>query len=242
MNVNNTRSIRNIAFISHGGAGKTSLIEAILFNTKVIVRMGNIDAGNTVMDFDPVEIGRKISINAKVCVVEWDKCLLNIIDTPGYGNFLHETQAALSVVGGAVVIASAITGIKAETERVWMFSEQYDLAKIIFVNKMDKERADFFRTLGDIEKSFDITPLPIFLPIGKEDSFNGIIDLVKMKAYLYPDEPSAEYTVNDIPGEYREIADKYRAKLIEAVSETDDDLIEKYLEGEELTEEEIRKG
>ncbi|MBC7197003.1 MAG: GTP-binding protein, partial [Deferribacterales bacterium] len=184
MNVTDINKIRNVAFISHGGAGKTSLIEAILFNAKVTKKIGSVDAGTSVMDFDPVEIERKISINSKVCSVEWDKYSLNIVDTPGYSNFLHETKAALSAVGGAVVIASAITGVKAETERVWKFADQYDLAKIIFVNKMDKERADFYRSLSDIEKSFGINPVPIFLPIGKEDNFRGLIDLIKMKAYL----------------------------------------------------------
>ena len=151
-------------------------------------------------------------------------------------------EQVLSAVGGAVVIASAITGVKAETKRVWGFSEEFDLAKVIFVNKMDKDRADFYRALGDIEKSFGVTPIPLFIPIGKEDTFKGIVDLVKMKAYIYPSEPTAEFAVEDIPAELMADAENYRNKLLEAVSETDDDLIEKYLEGEELTEEEILKG
>ncbi|UOD34358.1 elongation factor G [Deferribacteraceae bacterium V6Fe1] len=242
MNVTDINKIRNVAFISHGGAGKTSLIEAILFNAKVTKKIGSVDAGTSVMDFDPVEIERKISINSKVCSVEWNKCLLNIVDTPGYSNFLHETKAALSAVGGAVVIASAITGVKAETERVWKFADQYDLAKIIFINKMDKERADFYRSLTDIEKSFGINPVPLFLPIGKEDDFNGLIDLIKMKAYLYPSDATAEFQVVDIPADMLDEAEEYRNKLLEAISETDDSLIEKFLEGEEFTEEEILKG
>ncbi|KAA0257986.1 elongation factor G [Deferribacter autotrophicus] len=242
MNVSSPKNIRNVAFISHGGAGKTSLVETILFNAKATNRIGSVDNGTTIMDFDPVEIEKKISINAKVATIEWKKHLLNILDTPGYANFLHETKVALSAVGGAVVIASAITGVKAETERVWKFAEEFDLAKIIFVNKMDKERADFFRALGDIEQSFGVTPLPIFLPIGKENSFKGIVDLVKMKAYIYPDEPTAEFKEAEIPAEMMDEVENYRTKLVEAVSETDDELIEKYLEGEELTEEEIKKG
>lgn len=242
MNVNDINKIRNVAFISHGGAGKTSLIEAILFNTKTTKKLGNIENGSSVMDFDPVEIERKISINSKVCSVEWDKFLLNIVDTPGYSNFLHETKAALSAIGGAVVIASAITGVKAETERVWKFADQYDLAKIIFVNKMDKERADFFRALTDIEKSFNVNPIPLFLPIGKEEDFKGIIDLVKMKAYVYPQEPTAEYQIQDIPENLMQEAEEFRNKLLEVVSETDDALIEKFLEGEEFTEDEIVAG
>jgi elongation factor G len=237
-----TKNIRNVAFISHGGAGKTSLVETILFNAKATQRIGSVDNGTSVMDFDPVEIERGISLNSKVSTIEWLKTQINIVDTPGYANFLHETRAGLSAVGGAVVIASAITGVKAETKRVWGFSEEFDLAKVIFVNKMDKERADFYRALGDIEKSFGVTPIPLFIPIGKEDTFKGIVDLVKMKAYIYPSEPTAEFAVEDIPADLMAEAENYRGKLLEAVSETDDELIEKYLEGEELTEEEILKG
>lgn len=236
------RKIRNIAFISHGGAGKTSLVEAILFNAKATNRIGSVENGTSVMDFDPVEIERHLSLHAKVCSIEWLETLINIVDTPGYANFLHETRAGLSAVGGAVVIASAITGVKAETQRVWKFAEEFDLAKLIFVNKMDKERADFFRALGDIEKSFKIDPLPLFLPIGKEADFKGIIDLVKMKAYIYPAEPTAAYQIEDIPAELLPEAEKYRVKLLEAVSETDDSLIEKYLEEGDLSEEEITAG
>jgi elongation factor G len=235
-------SIRNVAFISHGGAGKTSLIEAILFNANLTSRLGSVDNGTSIMDFDPVEIERKISINAKVCTLEWNKILLNILDSPGYGNFLHETKAALSVVGSAILIASAISGIKAETERVWDYSEHFDLSKIIFINKMDKERADFFRTVGDIEKSFSTKVVPIMLPIGKEESFKGVIDLIKNVALLYEKEGIAEYRIAEIPNEYKDVADNYRNKLIEAVCEINDDLLERYLEGENISEEEIIRG
>ncbi|MEC9491963.1 elongation factor G [Flexistipes sp.] len=242
MQVDEVKNIRNVAFISHGGAGKTSLIEAILFNAKATKRIGSVDNGTSIMDFDQVEINRKITINPKLCSIEWNKHLLNLVDTPGYGNFLHETKSALSAVGGAVVIASAISGIKAETERVWNFADDFDLAKIIFVNKMDKERADFYRTLGDIEQSFGITPIPLYLPIGKEESFRGIVDLIKQKAYEYPSEPTAEFKEIDIPADMKEAVESQRNKLLEAISETDDELIEKYLEGEEFSEEEILKG
>lgn len=237
-----TSMIRNVAFISHGGAGKTSLIEAVLYNTGATEKIGNIESGTSVMDFDQIEIDKKFSINAKVASVTWNKNLLNIIDTPGYTNFLHETKCVLSAVDGAVIIASAITGVKAETIKVWQYAEEYNLSKLIFINKMDKERADFYKALGDIEKAFGIVPLPIFLPIGKESSFTGIIDLVRMKALMYPAEPTAQYTIEDIPSSLMQEAELHRQKLIEAVSETDDTLIEKYLDGVEFTEEEIRKG
>lgn len=236
------KKIRNIAFISHGGAGKTSLVEAILYNAKSTNRIGSVDNGTSVMDFDPVEIERHLSLHAKVSTIEWLETQINIVDTPGYANFLHETRAGLSAVGGAVVIASAITGVKAETQRVWNYAAEFDLAKLIFVNKMDKDRADFFRALGDIEKSFKVDPLPLFLPIGKEADFKGIIDLVRMKAYIYPTEPTAAYSVEEIPAELMDEAQRYRIKLLEAVSETDDALIEKYLDEGDLSEEEITSG
>lgn len=237
-----TSMIRNVAFISHGGAGKTSLIEAVLYNTKATERIGDIESGTSVMDFDPVEIERKFSINSKVASVTWNKILLNIVDTPGYSNFLQETKCALAAVDSAVVIASAITGVKAETKRVWKFADDFNLAKLIFINKMDKERADFYNALGEIEKAFKIIPLPIFLPIGKEDTFTGIIDLVRMQALMYPKEPTAQYVFEPIPADMAEEAQNYRTRLLEAVSETDDNLIEKYLDVGELSEEEIRKG
>lgn len=237
-----TSMIRNVAFISHGGAGKTSLIEAVLYNTGATERIGDIGSGTSVMDFDPVEIERKFSINSKVASVTWNKILLNILDTPGYSNFLQEAKCALAAVDSAVVIASAITGVKAETKRVWQFADEYNLAKLIFVNKMDKERADFYNALGDIEKAFGIVPLPIFLPIGKEDSFTGIIDLVRMQALMYPKEPTAQYVFEPIPEDMAEEAQNYRTRLLEAVSETDDKFIEKYLEEGDLSEAEIRKG
>lgn len=242
MEVNDIKLIRNVAFISHGSAGKTSLIEAILFNANITNRLGNVDNGTSLMDFDPVEIEKKITINSKVCSTLWDKTLINIIDTPGYGNFLHETKAALSVVGSAVLIASAISGVKAETERVWSYSEEYDLAKIIFVNKMDKERADFYRALADIEKTFQIHAVPIMIPIGSEDSFNGVIDLIKGKAYVYNKEGIAEYDAAPIPAELQKLYNNYRTKLIEAICEADDSLLEKYLDGEPLSEGELIAG
>ncbi|MDR2884871.1 MAG: elongation factor G [Deferribacteraceae bacterium] len=236
-----TQVIRDVAFISHGGAGKTSLVEAILFNSGITKRIGDIETGTSMMDYDPVEISRKLSINTKVATIEWNKNLLNIIDTPGYANFLHETKSALCAASGAVVLASAITGVKAETSRVWAFANEYSLARLIFINKMDKERADFYRALADIERVFNITPLPLYIPIGAAETFTGIIDLISMKAYVYTD-TSSNYKIQEIPAELMAEAEKYRTKLIEAASEMDDALIEKYLETGELTEEEIHKG
>ena len=237
-----TQMIRNVAFVSHGGVGKTSLIEAILFSAGITKRIGDIENGTSIMDYDPVEISRKLSINMKAASVEWNKHLLNIIDTPGYANFLHDTKVALSAVGGSVLIASAITGIKAETERVWEYADEFSLARLIFVNKMDKERADFFQTLADIEKAFNVTLLPIYLPIGAEDSFRGVIDLVQMKALIFQNDAASACKVEDIPADMAAEAERYRTKLVEAASETDDTLIEKYLDTGELTEEEIIRG
>jgi elongation factor G len=237
-----TSIIRNVAFISHGGAGKTSLSEAILFNAKITKRLGDIESGTSVMDYDPVEIARKLSTNIKVATVEWNRYHLNIIDTPGYANFLHEAKIALSAASGAVVLASAITGVKAETERVWGYANEFSLARLIFINKMDKERADFYHAMADVEKAFNIKPLPLYLPIGAFETFKGVVDLVKMKALLYPNDATAAYTEHEIPAELLEEAKRYREKLVETVSETDDALIEKYLDTGDLSDEELING
>ena len=237
-----TQMIRNVAFISHGGAGKTSLIEDVLFNAGITKRIGSTESGSSSLDYDPVEVARGLSINAKVASVEWNKYLLNIIDTPGYANFLHDTKVALSAASSAVLLASAITGIKAETQRVWDYADEFSLSRIIFINKMDKERADFSNALASVEKAFNITPLPIYIPIGAEDKFRGVVDLVRMKALIYPNDTSAAYKEEEIPADLREEAELFNMRLVETVSETDDALIEKYLETGTLDEGEIKKG
>ncbi|NOZ25215.1 MAG: elongation factor G [Nitrospirae bacterium] len=231
--------IRNFSVVAHGGAGKTSLVEAMLYSAGVIDRMGSVDAGNTVTDFDPEEIERKITISSAVAYCDWKGCRMNIIDTPGFINFIEDARGCLRVSDGAVIIVSAISGVKAETEKIWKYACEFELPRIIFVNKMDRENADFARALSEIEKSFETEAIPLNIPIGEGPSFGGVVDVVKMKAYRFTDGGMEE---TEIPSELSGEVEDYRKKLVEKIAESDDVLLERYLEGGELTEEEIVGG
>ncbi|BCB95488.1 elongation factor G [Dissulfurispira thermophila] len=227
--------IRNVAIIAHSGAGKTSLSEAVLFNAGAIDRMGNIEDGNTTMDYEPEEIFRKISITSAVAYYDYKGHRINLIDTPGFVNFIEDTRGCLRVADGAIVIVSAISGVKAETEKVWKYACEFEVPRVVFINKMDKETANFYRALGELEKSFESEAIPLYIPVGEGQDFSGIIDLIFMKAYIKGQE-------TEIPADIKTIADEYRRKLVEKVAESDDSLLEKYLEGGELTADEIIKG
>jgi elongation factor G len=231
--------IRNVAIVAHSGAGKTSLSEAILFNAGAIDRAGTVEGGNTTMDFEPEETDRKISVTSAVAYCDWNDTRLNLIDTPGFINFIEDTRGCLRVADGAVVIVSAISGVKAETEKIWRYACEFEVPRIVFVNKLDKEAADFSNAISELEKSFDQEAIPLFIPIGAGESFRGIVDLVAMKAYVYKDGKASE-TV--IPDDLKTIAEDYRKKLVEKIAEADDSLLEKYLEGGEITNEEVMKG
>lgn len=231
--------IRNVAIVAHSGAGKTSLSEAILFNAGAIDRAGTVEGGNTTMDFEPEETDRKISVTSAVAYCDWNDTRLNLIDTPGFINFIEDTRGCLRVADGAVVIVSAISGVKAETEKIWRYACEFEVPRIVFVNKLDKEAADFSNAISELEKSFDQEAIPLFIPIGAGESFRGIVDLVAMKAYVYKDGKASE-TV--IPDDLKTVAEDYRKKLVEKIAEADDSLLEKYLEGGEITNEEVMKG
>ncbi|GAB4490707.1 MAG: elongation factor G [Thermodesulfovibrionales bacterium] len=232
-------SIRNVALVAHGGAGKTSLAEAILFSSGMIDRLGNIEDGTTVTDFEPEEINRKITITSSLAYCTWNSHRINIIDTPGFINFIEDTRGCLRVVDGAVILVSALSGVKAETEKLWKYACEFEIPRIVFVNKLDKESASFERALDEIQRSFETEPIPLQIPIGIGETFAGVVDIVKMKAYTFSNGKVAE---SDIPAELRDEADKYRKKLVEKVAESDDKLLEKYLEGAELTQDEILSG
>ncbi len=231
--------IRNVAVIAHGGAGKTSLVEAMLFDAKVTDRLGTVVDGNTVTDFEPEEIERKISISSAVAFCDWKGHRINIIDTPGYINFIEDTRSCLSVVDGTVVIVSALSGIKAETEKIWQFACEYELPRIVFINKMDRENANFEMAIGEIETSYNSHAIPLSIPIGSGDSFKGVIDILNMKAFTFHDGTPSE---SGIPDEFIAMVEDYRKRLVEKIAESDDVLLERYLEGGELTDEEIRRG
>jgi len=221
------KDIRNIALVSHGGAGKTSLAEAVLFDTKATERLGRTTDGNTVMDHDPEEIRRQVSINTSVAPVEWKGIKINLVDTPGYFDFVAEVKSALRVVDSVVVVVDAVSGVEVGTELVWKYAEENGLAKIVYVNKMDRENASFEKSLEAVQAAFGKHLIPVALPVGVEASFRGVIDLVEMK---------------DLSGEQESEAASFREALIESAAETDDELIMKYLDGEALSPDEVRRG
>jgi elongation factor G len=231
--------LRNVGLISHVGAGKTSLAEAILFNGKATTRLGNVDDGTSNLDYEPEETKRKITISTSFHHCNWKKQIINIIDTPGDDNFLSDTRLSLQASDGAVVLIDAAAGVKVGTEKVWDFADQEHLPRIVFVNKLDRERSDFFKIVDEISDTFEIKVTPVFLPIGKEDKFSGLVDLIKMRAYLYSKDASGKFESADIPEDMNDIVAEWREKMIENVVEADDDLMEKYLEGETLSDQEI---
>ena len=176
--------IRNVAIIAHSGAGKTSLTESILFNAGVLDRIGSVEAGNTTTDCEPEEIARKISVVSAIAYCDWKNTRINLIDTPGFINFIEDTRGSLRVSDGAVVIVSAISGVKAETEKIWKYACEFEVPRVVFVNKLDKETANFFMAVGELEKSFESEAVPLYIPIGEGEGFKGIVDLITMKAYV----------------------------------------------------------
>jgi len=233
--------IRNIALVGHGDSGKTSLTEAILYDSKMITRLGNIGQGNTTTDYDPREIKKGITINSAFAFLNWKNCTINIIDTPGYLDFITDTKSSLRVVDNAVLVICGVSGVEVQTEKVWDFAEEYKIPKTIFINKMDRERADFYRTKDMINKIFGSSAVSVQLPIGKEDNLRGVVDLIKMKAQIY-EKSNGERPVfkeQEIPQDMKEEVKSYRNQLVEAVAEFDDEILMKYLDGETLSEDEI---
>ncbi len=235
-----TESLRNIAFVAHGGSGKTSLAEVMLFNTGVVNRLGRVEDGNTVMDFEPEELKRNISLSSGFHQFPWKNHTVNLIDTPGDQNFFSDTKSCMQAADGAVVVIDAVDSVKVQTEQGWDFAEEFNLPCGIFINKLDRERSDFLKTFKDAGETFDPKPIIIQLPIGKEADFKGVIDLISFKAYIY--DAKGKATEVDIPAELQDQAEAEREALIENVVESDDELLERYLEGESLTDEDIKSA
>jgi len=219
--------IRNVGIVGHGGVGKTSLVEALLFAAGAVTRLGKVDDGTTTTDFDPDEIKRKISINTAVAYCDWKGHRVNLVDTPGYGDFIADARAGLRVVEGAVVVVDGVAGVQVQTEKVWKFANEYALPRAIVVNRLDRERADFFRTLESLERRLKGRIVPLQIPVGEESGFRGFVDLGKMRAVVYADGKATE---TDIPADAADRAREFREKLVEAAAETDDDLLARYLE------------
>jgi len=240
----NANNLRNIALVAHSGAGKTSVAEAMLYMAGATKRHGKVEEGNTVMDFEPEELKRTASISSGFAQFGWEKHTISLIDTPGDQNFFTDTKLCMQAADGAVIAIDAVDGIKVQTEQALEFAKDYDLPCMVFVNKLDKERADFAKNVQEATELFDIKPIIVQLPIGKEAGFNGIVDLIAMKAYTYDD--SGKAAVVDIPADMQDQVETEKEALIENIAEADDALLERYLEGEEISDAEyqaaLKKG
>jgi elongation factor G len=232
-----TDAIRNVALVSHGGAGKTTLVEALLHSTGATTRMGRVEDGSTSSDFDDEEIRRGISLYTSVAPVEYRDVKINILDTPGFLDFIGEVISALRVSDGAVVLIDSVAGVEVGTEITWQYCDRFHLPRFAVINKMERDNANFQKALASLQEFSTIRVIPVQLPWGEKASFQGVIDLLSMKAYK-----AGSKTGEEIPADYRSAAEEARMVLTEAAAEGEDELLEKYLESGELTDEEIRRG
>lgn len=235
-------AIRTITTISHGGAGKTSLAEAMLFNAGVTTRLGKVDEGSSTMDYEPEELKRKITINTAFNTLTWKKHQINIIDTPGDFNFVSETKTSMQGADAALVVVDAIDGVRVQTEKVWEFAEEFGQPRMIFISKMDRERADFGKIVEDIRNNFGKQCVPLQVPVGAAENFKGVVDILENKAHVYGQGDSGKFDVQDVPSDLADRVAEYIEMLTEQVAESNDELLEKYLEEGEITKEEIRQG
>jgi elongation factor G len=231
---------RNLGIMAHIDAGKTTTTERILYYTGKIHKIGETHEGASQMDWMEQEQERGITITSAATTAQWKDHRINVIDTPGHVDFTVEVERSLRVLDGAVTVLDAQSGVEPQTETVWRQATTYGVPRVVFINKMDKIGADFLYSVGTLHDRLQANAHPIQLPIGAENNFTGIIDLVEMNADIYKDDDGTEFEVTDIPEEYREKAEEYREKLLEAVAEVDEDLMEKYLAGEEITKEELK--
>lgn len=234
-----TENLRNVVLIGHGYSGKTTIAEAMLYNTGVLDRFGKVDDGTTTTDFDPEEIKRKISISAAIAPCDMNDIRVNLIDTPGYFDFVGEVVAAMRVADSAVITVDSVSGVEVGVEKAWDFVENAKMPALFFVNKMDRENSDFSKVLNQLRDVFGNKVVPVMVPIGAEASFRGVIDLIDMKARVAENNKCIEI---EIPSGSESLIEEYRNMIIEAVAQTDEQLMEKYFNGEELTADEIIKG
>jgi len=232
--------IRNVVLLSHGGVGKTSLADAILFNTKLVDRLGSVDAGNSNVDYEPEEIKRKTTILLKVLPVPWKDCKINLIDTPGYSDFIGEVLSGVKVAEGAIVLVCASSGVQVNTETLWEMLEGIQKPRLIFLNRLDREGASFTKVYKEIREKLSEKVFALQFPIGEQAQFSGIIDVLGKKAYKFSG--NGNYQEISVPPEYENTMNELREHLVESVVETDDELLQKYLEGEGIIEEELAKS
>src|ERR1051326_370882 len=239
MKVYKAEQIRNVALISHGGAGKTSLVDVALFDTSAVTRIGKVDEGTSVSDFDADEIKRRMSINLTVVPVEWRDTKINFLDTPGYADFVGEVKAGRRVADAAVVVVTAEKGVEVGTELVWKYADELKLPRLVFVNKLDRENTSFGRALESLHAQFGTKVVPVQIPIGEQAGFKGVVNLVTRKAYTFDGTKAQEVPV---PADLEAQVSQYREQLIESAVESDDELMSKYLEGEELSQAEVERA
>jgi len=242
MKVYDAPNIRNLAVVGHGGCGKTSIVSALLFDMGAVNRLGRVDDGTTVTDFDPDEIERKISLQTALAWGEWRKVKINLLDAPGYANFLTEARSALRVADAAVVVVDAVAGVEVQTEKVWAYAAEYGIPRIVVVNRMDRERASFERTLQSLERAFGRSAVPIVIPLGEEKGFVGVTDLLTEKADVYTDDQSGKFQAVGVPEEFRDAERTWHDRLVEMVAENNEELMEEFFEKGTLPQEDLIKG
>jgi len=234
-------SLRNIAVAGHGGTGKTTLCESFLFISGKSDKHGRVDDGSSSLDFEPEEQKRHISISSAINFFEWKKYKVNIIDTPGDSNFLMDTKCSLRIADSVIIVVDAVGGVEFQTERVWNYADELSLPKMVYISRMNRERADFFKTVEDINNRLGKKVTVCYLPIGSEESFKGLVDLANMKA-LFFDDPKGKPGNVDIPDDLLEDAKAYRETMVEDIAECDETLMDKYLEDGDLSIDDIQDG
>jgi elongation factor G len=242
MQVESPEQIRNVAVAGHNDTGKTTLISALLYTGGVVSRLNRVEDGNTTTDFDPEEVERGISIGLTPCFVPWREVKINLLDCPGYGIFFTETKAGMRAADATLLCVNGVAGVEVNTERVWAFAEEIEQPVMILLTKMDRERADFGRALEGLQKAFGRGVLPLQLPLGAEHDHSGVIDLVRQKAYRFEKDGNGKAKEEDVPDDQQEALEEWRTKLVEAVAETDDNLMERFFEEGGLSEEELEQG
>ncbi|HLH43024.1 MAG TPA: elongation factor G [Bryobacteraceae bacterium] len=242
MRVYETQDIRNVALAGHGNSGKTSLAAGFLFSAGATNRLTRTDEGNTITDFDEEEIARKITISTAVAAIEWGRKKINLIDTPGFNIFINDTRASMIAADAALIVVDGVAGVEVQTEKVWSFAEDFKLPRAIVINKLDRERSSFERALESVQSFFGRTAVPVHLPLGAERDFNGIVDLVRMKAYTYTADGDGKGKEGDIPASLSDAAQKAHEALVEMVAEGNDALMEEFFEKGSLPAERIQEG
>ncbi len=242
MKVYDAHSLRNVALVGHSGAGKTQLLSTLLFTAGAVNRLGRVDDGTTVTDYDDEEIARKHTLSASLAYLEWNRTKINFIDTPGMANFLSDARAAMRVSDAVLVVVDAVSGVQVSTEKVWALAEELSLPRIVVLNRLDRERASMARALESLRSVFGRTVIPLQLPLGEEKSFTGVVDLVAMKALTFASDGSGKMSEGEIPAALASEAQSSREALIEMVAEADDGLMEKFFESGTLSQEELVDG